>query len=318
MVRSEHRPGVRFVRRDREPRSPSGDRSELQHGIGLPRTCQPRPAPPPRAGLSFPIDVSFAPPSASIVRRHQHAGRRSSSHVHQDHSTRSTPPRTRPCPGSASPGASRSCRGPCRSRAVRSSRRRNLSNLPFAIDHVALMPDAHTGYGMPIGGVLFADKAVVPYAIGVDIGCGVALVETDLTVETLSTGRPWTGARRRSPPGVPTGIEGQAPRSTARPPWPRSGCRVPESVKERLVRARRRPAGHAGWWQPLPGGPAGRGRAGAGDAPLGLAEPGQDDLRRVPQAGARAEPALARPSCRTPSWPTCRWARTASPATGRR
>ena len=61
----------------------------------------------------------------------------------------------------------------------------NLSNLPFAIDHVALMPDAHAGYGMPIGGVLFADKAVVPYAIGVDIGCGVALLETDLTVDTL-------------------------------------------------------------------------------------------------------------------------------------
>lgn len=38
---------------------------------------------------------------------------------------------------------------------------------------------------MPIGGVLFADDAVVPYAIGVDIGCGI-LVETDLTVETLS------------------------------------------------------------------------------------------------------------------------------------
>ena len=42
----------------------------------------------------------------------------------------------------------------------------NLSNLPFAIRHVALMPDAHAGYGMPIGGVLFADGAVVPYAIG--------------------------------------------------------------------------------------------------------------------------------------------------------
>src|SRR5439155_22329639 len=61
----------------------------------------------------------------------------------------------------------------------------NLSNLPFAISHVALMPDAHTGFGMPIGGVLFADRAVVPYAIGVDIGCGVALIETNLTVETL-------------------------------------------------------------------------------------------------------------------------------------
>ena len=47
------------------------------------------------------------------------------------------------------------------------------------------MPDAHAGYRMPIGGVLFADGAVVPYAIGVDIGCGVVLVETDLTVEAL-------------------------------------------------------------------------------------------------------------------------------------
>ena len=35
---------------------------------------------------------------------------------------------------------------------------------------------------MPIGGVLFADGAVVPFAIGVDIDCGVALVETDLTI----------------------------------------------------------------------------------------------------------------------------------------
>jgi len=57
---------------------------------------------------------------------------------------------------------------------------RNLAKLPFAIHHVALMPDAHQGYGMPIGGVLFADQAVVPYAVGVDIGCGVTLIETGL------------------------------------------------------------------------------------------------------------------------------------------
>jgi tRNA-splicing ligase RtcB len=56
----------------------------------------------------------------------------------------------------------------------------NLAHLPFAISHIALMPDAHQGYGMPIGGVLFADKAVVPYAVGVDIGCGVSLIETDV------------------------------------------------------------------------------------------------------------------------------------------
>jgi tRNA-splicing ligase RtcB (3'-phosphate/5'-hydroxy nucleic acid ligase) len=84
----------------------------------------------------------------------------------------------------------------------------NLSNLPFAIRHVALMPDAHAGYGMPIGGVLFADRAVVPYAIGVDIGCGVALVETDLTVETL---RPKELARVLDAiaGGVPVGMRHQ-------------------------------------------------------------------------------------------------------------
>jgi len=62
----------------------------------------------------------------------------------------------------------------------------NLSKLPFVISHVALMPDAHQGYGMPIGGVLFADNAVVPYAIGVDIGCGVQLIETSVTVDDLT------------------------------------------------------------------------------------------------------------------------------------
>jgi tRNA-splicing ligase RtcB len=82
----------------------------------------------------------------------------------------------------------------------------NLSNLPFAIDHVALMPDAHTGYGMPIGGVLFADRAVVPYAIGVDIGCGVALVETDLTVETLAPDE-LDRVLEAIDAGVPTGFQ---------------------------------------------------------------------------------------------------------------
>lgn len=61
----------------------------------------------------------------------------------------------------------------------------NLTRLPFALNHVALMPDAHQGYGMPIGGVFFADKAVVPYAVGVDIGCGVLLIETEAVVEDL-------------------------------------------------------------------------------------------------------------------------------------
>ena len=49
----------------------------------------------------------------------------------------------------------------------------NLARHPALYHHVALMPDAHQGYGMPIGGVVAADAAVIPAAVGVDIGCGM-------------------------------------------------------------------------------------------------------------------------------------------------
>jgi tRNA-splicing ligase RtcB len=47
-------------------------------------------------------------------------------------------------------------------------------SLPVTVQG-ALMPDAHTGYGLPIGGVLATQQAVIPYAVGVDIGCRMAL-----------------------------------------------------------------------------------------------------------------------------------------------
>jgi tRNA-splicing ligase RtcB len=107
----------------------------------------------------------------------------------------------------------------------------NVSNLPFAVDHVALMPDGHAGYGMPIGGVLFADKAVVPYAIGVDIGCGVALVETDLTVEVLPStdlGKVLASIDR----GVPTGFHGLKTPVDRDVALEAMGIDKPESVKD--------------------------------------------------------------------------------------
>ncbi|MCK5147854.1 RtcB family protein [bacterium] len=58
---------------------------------------------------------------------------------------------------------------------------RNLANLPFTFKHVAIMPDAHQGYGMPIGGVLAAKDVVIPNAVGVDIGCGMCAMRTSLT-----------------------------------------------------------------------------------------------------------------------------------------
>lgn len=57
---------------------------------------------------------------------------------------------------------------------------RNLANLPFVFKHVAVMPDAHQGYGMPIGGVMASEEVVIPNAVGVDIGCGMCAVRTSL------------------------------------------------------------------------------------------------------------------------------------------
>ena len=57
----------------------------------------------------------------------------------------------------------------------------NLAHLPFAFKHIALMPDCHKGYGMPIGGVLATKNVVIPNAVGVDIGCGMCAMRTSLT-----------------------------------------------------------------------------------------------------------------------------------------
>ena len=62
----------------------------------------------------------------------------------------------------------------------------NLVKHPAVFDHVALMPDAHLGYGMPIGGVIACDGAVIPAAVGVDIGCGMIAVETDISAERFA------------------------------------------------------------------------------------------------------------------------------------
>ena len=62
---------------------------------------------------------------------------------------------------------------------------KNLANHPVLYKHVALMPDCHVGYGMPIGGVIASENAVIPNAVGVDIGCGMVAVETNLNATVL-------------------------------------------------------------------------------------------------------------------------------------
>lgn len=58
---------------------------------------------------------------------------------------------------------------------------RHLANLDCAFHHIAIMADAHVGFGMPIGGVLATSGAVIPNAVGVDIGCGMCAVRTGLS-----------------------------------------------------------------------------------------------------------------------------------------
>jgi tRNA-splicing ligase RtcB len=62
---------------------------------------------------------------------------------------------------------------------------RNACKLPVAVSG-ALMPDAHVGYGLPIGGVLATRNAVIPYAVGVDIACRMKMSVLDLPVSALA------------------------------------------------------------------------------------------------------------------------------------
>jgi len=63
---------------------------------------------------------------------------------------------------------------------------RNLSTLSFVHKWVALMPDTHQGYGMPIGGVAALIDHVIPNAVGVDIGCGMAFTHTNIPLVALT------------------------------------------------------------------------------------------------------------------------------------
>ena len=61
----------------------------------------------------------------------------------------------------------------------------NLSRMPFIFKHVAVMPDCHFGMGATVGSVIPTNRAIIPAAVGVDIGCGMIAVKTPLTREAL-------------------------------------------------------------------------------------------------------------------------------------
>lgn len=61
----------------------------------------------------------------------------------------------------------------------------NLSNMPFIHKHIAAMPDVHWGMGATVGSVIATKGAIIPAAVGVDIGCGMAARRTSLTASDL-------------------------------------------------------------------------------------------------------------------------------------
>ena len=60
-----------------------------------------------------------------------------------------------------------------------------VADMPFVFRHVAVMPDVHAGRGATVGSVIATDGAIIPAAVGVDIGCGMAAVQTTLKASDL-------------------------------------------------------------------------------------------------------------------------------------
>src|SRR6266567_471701 len=61
----------------------------------------------------------------------------------------------------------------------------NTARLPFVHSHLAVMPDVHVGKGATVGSVIATRGAIVPAAVGVDIGCGMMAVQTTLQASDL-------------------------------------------------------------------------------------------------------------------------------------
>jgi len=92
----------------------------------------------------------------------------------------------------------------------------NLANHPLCQKWVALMPDFHVGFGMPIGGVIATKGGVIPNAVGVDIGCGMIATQTSLNTQLLDKAS-LQKIRLEIHKRVPVGTAGHAQRQNH--PW---------------------------------------------------------------------------------------------------
>ena len=76
----------------------------------------------------------------------------------------------------------------------------NLAQLPFVFKRVVILPDAHMGFGMPIGAVIATQGVVIPHAVGSDVACGVCAVKTSLTEINTDTLKKIMGEIRKVVP----------------------------------------------------------------------------------------------------------------------
>src|SRR5215469_13968541 len=75
--------------------------------------------------------------------------------------------------------------------------------MPFICPHVALMPDAHLGKGATVGSVIPTVGAIIPAAVGVDIGCGMIALRTQFTADDVKTRGDLAALRRSIEQGIP-------------------------------------------------------------------------------------------------------------------
>jgi tRNA-splicing ligase RtcB len=82
---------------------------------------------------------------------------------------------------------------------------RNIAGLPIVAGHVAIMPDVHLGKGATVGSVIPTKAAIIPSAVGVDIGCGMVAVKLNLEASDLPDSL--SGIRGQIESDVPVGFD---------------------------------------------------------------------------------------------------------------
>ena len=190
---------------------------------------------------------------------------------------------------------------------------KNVAALPFIHKHVAVMPDVHWGMGATVGSVIPTVGAIIPAAVGVDIGCGMMAVRTGIKAEDLPDNL--HAIRSDIEAAVPHGRTDNGG-SNDRGAWGDLDANVmldsyfvQSGLKTRLEaimakhpgvnRAAERgaaPPRHAGNRQPLHRNLPGRGRSSVGDAAFRLARDRQQDRHLLHRAGQAGDAPLVRQS----------------------